>query len=502
MVDNNSDTSGSKRRSVSRRRFVQAVGATGTAATVSLSGCVGGGDGDGDEQLVDDPENLEVEEEVTIELAADPDAQEASDAIIGLLRDAGLSDNVDIEITAGPRNTDDRQTGFNNILEAGRDTPDIMMMDSGWTIPFIVSGQLVNLEENLPSDTVDHVHSDYFDMAVDTTTDIDGNLYGVPLFPDFPTMQYRKDLVEEAGYDPEGENWATESMSWSRFSEIVADVRDQSDDVEYGYTFQAADYEGLSCCTFNEAMTSWGGAYFGDHENLFGPIGDRPITVDEQPVIDAIRMNRAFIHGTDAEDTMDEVTGDIAPSAVLQWMEEDSREPFTAGNAVAHRNWPYSININGAEEEMGENLGVMPIPYGVTEDEAEYDGAGGPVAALGGWHLTVNPNTQHPEAAMQVIDAFTAESVKLGMFEELGWIPPEPALFESDRAQNVPVMGRYLDTLAVAGENAVARPVTEIWPSQSTSVYQEVHDAYSGEKTAEEAMSTLASDLEEMENSY
>ena len=27
-------------------------------------------------------------------------------------------------------------------------------------------------------------------------------------------MIYRKDLVEEAGYDPEGENWATEPMSW------------------------------------------------------------------------------------------------------------------------------------------------------------------------------------------------------------------------------------------------------------------------------------------------
>ncbi len=28
-------------------------------------------------------------------------------------------------------------------------------------------------------------------------------------------------------------------------------------------------------------MTSYGGAYFGGRENLFGPIGDRPITVEE-----------------------------------------------------------------------------------------------------------------------------------------------------------------------------------------------------------------------------
>jgi ABC-type glycerol-3-phosphate transport system substrate-binding protein len=282
---------------------------------------------------------------------------------------------------------------------------------------------------------------------------------------------------------------------------MVAVVQSQTD-VNYGYTFQGASYGGLACCTFNEIMSSWGGSYFGDHENLFGPIGDRPITVDQEPVLDALRMNRAFIHGNDAENTLDAVEGNISPSEVLQWKEEDSRNPFTNGQAVAHRNWPYSIAINGAEDAFGENLGVMPIPYGVTEDEADYEGAGGTAAALGGAHLSVNPNSEHIEAALMAIDAFTDESVQLTIFETLGWIPPKPSLFESERARNLPVMGRYLDSLAVAGENAVARPVTNIWPEQSTRIYQEVHDAYTGNKAPETAMSDLKDRLQEMEDSY
>jgi len=43
-------------------------------------------------------------------------------------------------------------------------------------------------------------------------------------------------------------------------------------------------------------MTTWGGAYYGGVENLF-TAGDRPITVDDQRVIDAIRMMRSFIEG-------------------------------------------------------------------------------------------------------------------------------------------------------------------------------------------------------------
>lgn len=503
MSDKPSHNSSGGRR-VSRRRFVQATSAAGV---VGVAGCLAGEESD-DDQLVDDPDaDREFDEEVTVELYADSDMEELEDVVNDALHAGGLDENVSISVTAGPDNTDERRDFIANALESGRASPDLMLTDSGWTIPFIARGEVLNLEQNLPSDVLDHVHEDYFDMVVGTASDIDGNLHALPLFPDFPTMQYRKDLVEEAGYDPEGDNWATESMSWEDFSHMVEDVRDYHD-LEYGFTFQANDYEGLSCCNFNEWITSHGGAFFGDHDNLFGPIGDRPITVDEEPVHDAIRMIRTFIHGHDDEESLDAYAGEISPTSVLQWDEEDSRGPFTDGNAVAHRNWPYSIAINGSEPEddddpgFGEDLGVMPIPYGTTAEESEYEGAGGPVAALGGWHITPNPNTENIEATLAVIEAFTSREVKLELWQDQGWIPPEPELFGSDEIRELEPVGRYMDALEVAGENAVARPVTEIWPTQSTSVYQEAHDAISQAKGPEEAMGELESDLEEQEQGY
>ena len=212
---------------VSRRRFVQAAGAAGVATT--LAGCTGGSGGTD-----------------AVVVSADQVMADASDSIISALREAGLDTDIDVEIIQEDFQTDSRRQTYRSALDAGRSSPDLFMMDSGWTIPFIVREQLTNLEETLSSDIIDRVRGDYLSASVATAESPDtGDLYGVPIFPDYPVMHYRKDLVEAAGYDPDGNDWATNPVSWQEFSQIAAEARDQGD-VEYGFTTQAAAYEGLS----------------------------------------------------------------------------------------------------------------------------------------------------------------------------------------------------------------------------------------------------------------
>jgi ABC-type glycerol-3-phosphate transport system substrate-binding protein len=451
---------------------------------LTLAGC-GGGGGGGDG---------------TIQLTADQEYADASDAVIDALYDAGLSEDIDVNIRAGDFESGARQSSFISALDAGRSDPDIFMMDSGWTIPFIVRDQIVNLSEELSQETLDYVQSDYLDSAVQTASNPEtGDLYGLPLFPDYPVMHYRKDLVEEAGYDPEGENWATEPMSWQEFSEIAADTWEQSD-VTYGFTTQADEYVGLSCCTFSETMTSMGGAYFGDHDNLFGPIGDRPITVNEEPVHDTIRMMRSFINGPNADNAHPDYPK-ITNSDILEFTEEDARGPFTGGNAVFMRNWPYAISSNLNSDAFDpEDYDVMPLPYGVESGEGSYEGTGGPAHALGGWHLTINPNSDNIDESVQVLEAFANEDVMLTILEEIGNLPPVPDVTANANPDNVGGIGNFLDTLAIAGQNTVPRPVTVVWPDQSAVVAEEVHAAYLGDKSPQKAMSDLEDRLERFED--
>lgn len=285
---------------------------------------------------------------------------------------------------------------------------------------------------------------------------------------------------------------------------MAADVWDDNGgpdgDFDYAFTTQADNYEGLACCTFNETMTSFGGAYFGDHGNLFGPIGDRPITVDEAPVHDTIRMMRSFMEGPDAE-YADPDFPQISTTDLIEFTEEPSREPFTSGNAIFHRNWPYAIPINFDSDAFdAEDYGVMPLPYGVEEGAGEYDGTGGTSAALGGWHLTVNPNSQRIGDAVQVLEAFASENVMINNFAEGGYIPPNPSVTESVDPDAVGELGAFLDTLAVAGESTVPRPVTIAWPDQAPQIASELSAAYQAEKSPEEAMADLEEELESIES--
>jgi ABC-type glycerol-3-phosphate transport system substrate-binding protein len=493
MVKISNTTEGDERvAGVSRRRFLAATGATGI--TLGVAGCSGGGGGGTDI----DPD-ADIEEEVTVELAMDQDFADVQSGIQDALYEAGLDENISIEILPGDFETGSRQTSFTQALDSGRSSPDVFMMDSGWTIPFIVREQVVNLEQALTQDTLDYVKNNYLESTVNTASNPNtGDLYGVPVFPDYPTVQYRQDLVEEAGYSPAENNWSTEPMSWQEFGETVADVWEYHgrDSYDYGFTTQAANYAGLSCCTFNETMTSFGGAYFGDHENLFGPVGERPVTVNEQPVIDTIRVMRSFMYGSDAENAHPDYP-QISTSDLVEFTEEPSRQPFTNGNALFHRNWPYSIAINA--EEYGDAMGTMPLPYGVPEGEGNYEGTGGTAAALGGWHLTLNPNSDNLNASAQTIGAFANENVMLALFELGGWLPPVSSVTEQATVDQVGRIANHLDTLRVAGESTVPRPVTPVWTDQSPLINSEVHATYTGSKRPSNAMETLQADLEATE---
>ncbi|WP_266080405.1 extracellular solute-binding protein [Haladaptatus caseinilyticus] len=436
----------------------------------------------------------------TVQWASNSDFWELTETFQHALWEAGLDRNISLEIIPGPAETNEVQQQYTRWLSANLSEPDLLMTDSGWTLDFIIQRQLLNLTEHLPEELLRRIESTYFRTSLSTAEGPSGDLYAVPLYPDFPTILYRKDLVEEAGYDPDGEDWATDTIEWKRFSRVTRNVLDRNADVPYGFTFQGSQYEGLPCCDFNEFMTSWGGAYFGGRKYLFGPVGKRPVTVNSQPTVDSIRMIRTFLYGQDDESALDGYAGEIVPRAVLSWIEDTSLAPFLNGDAVMHRNWPYAILSAGADSAFGTDLGVMPIPYAVTAQQAKYPGTGGPTASLGGWHVAVNPNTNKLDETLQVLEAMTQESFQLTLLRNLGLLPPNRTLFDSSRAKQVPVMGRYLDSLRVAGENAIPRPVTIAWVQESEKIAQNVFSAYSGVLSPERAMSELESQIRLIEN--
>ncbi|RQG89767.1 extracellular solute-binding protein [Natrarchaeobius halalkaliphilus] len=468
----------------SRRRFVRSVSATAIAGGAAIAGCLG-----------------RTRDEETVVMSGDTDFEgimhtdDGEPSVQEALWDAGLPEEITVEVQASVDDSAQRMQQYQSALQAGRSPPDIFMMDSGWTIPFILREQTINLTDALPANVVERVERDYLEAAVETARHPQtGDLHAVPLFPDFGTVLYRRDLLESAGYDTS--EWDADPPTWQEFSNAVSDAQNEAE-TDFGFTTQAAAYEGLACCSFVEVMSTWGGAYFGGTDTLF-TAGDRPITVDEEPVLEAIRMMRAFVHGEDDEYAL-EGYPQICPSAIVQWSEQESLDPFANGDAIANRNWPFAIAQTGAEDAFGEDLGVTTMPYAVPAEEAEFEGVGGTAAGLGGWHLALNPNTDRTDEALAVLEAFTHDDVMLTIFELQGFLPPVLELVdEADPAEIGPV-ARYADEIRLAGDNAVPRPVTDVWPEQSALIYQEVNAAYRGVKTPADAMTDLSARLERSE---
>ncbi|WP_226482879.1 extracellular solute-binding protein [Natrinema amylolyticum] len=477
------DVTGQRDRARLRRRSFLKAASASTAGAVAVTGCLGRGRS---------PDTVVMTADSGVAGIIHSDGDEPS--VQQALWDAGLDEDIRLEIQTVVSDSASRMQTAQSALEAGRAPPDIHMMDSGWTVPFVLRNQTVNLTEELSDDVLERVNSNYLDAILETARHPQtGDLHALPFFPDLGFTLYREDLIEDAGYDTG--NWPSEPPSWEEFSAAVRDARDQAG-LDYGFTTQAAAYEGLSCCTFNEVMTSWGGAYFGGVDNLF-TAGDRPITVDEERCIDAIRMMRSFIAGEE-ENTMDGYA-QICPSAIVQWTEQQSLNPFAAGNAVSNRNWSYAIAETGGEDAFGENLGVTTRPYAVSQQEAEYDGTGGTVAALGGWNLAVSPFSERQEQALQVLEAFATEEVMLTVFELGGYLPPNLDLVAEASPDEVGPVARYGDVVQQASENAIPRPATDLWPEQSALIYQSVNAAYRGEQSPEVAMNDLAQELEQSE---
>ncbi|TYT61469.1 extracellular solute-binding protein [Natrialba swarupiae] len=471
--------------SVSRRTFVKAAGASGAA--VSLAGCIYG-DETADEAVV---------------VGADPNMIDAvGDEVVELFGDSG-ADGIEIRLQAGDEDTGDRRDTYTNLLQAEETDPDLLLMDNGWVNVFIQRGQIANLSDALGDDDLAQIEDEYFESFTATAREPETNdLFGVPIFPDYPTMQYRKDYAREAGYgEDDFEEWATEPMTWAEWAELTEEIVEASD-ASYGLATQWDIYEGTACCTWNEVMSSFGGAYFGGFDNLFGPVGDRPVTIDEPEFVDALRMMRTFVADEHDEYTDEEYPTGIAPNSILGWQEENAREAILNGEAVMQRNWPYAINLNVQEADDPldvEDYGAMPIPYAVSEADANQPGTGGSTAALGGWHLTLNPNSERTDDAVEVLRAAMTDEFNLGMFDLWGWIPPKPHLFDTEEAEQVEPMGHYMDTLRVAGENAMPRPVTTVWPDQSELIAEEVNAAVSGDKSPEDAATDLQDGLEDTE---
>ncbi|HAO33356.1 MAG TPA: ABC transporter substrate-binding protein [Candidatus Competibacter sp.] len=361
-----------------------------------------------------------------------------------------------VTITTPSNRTNERYFQYLVDLGAGDSRIDVYQIDIIW--PGLLAKHLVDLKEYIPPEEIQR----HF-PAIVTNNMVDGRLVGMPWFTDAGVLYYRKDLLEKYGLPV--------PQDWSELADTALYIQLQERQTGgqpelWGYVFQGAAYEGLSCNAL-EWIASYGGG------SLVGT--DGTIKADNPQAIMAVARAASWI-------------GTVAPPRVLSFNEEDARQSFQLGNAVFMRNWPYAwALLNGKDSPVAGKVGVGPLPKGGLK--------GSPASVLGGWQLAVSKYSKNPAIAAELVRYLTGEAVQKQRAITGSYAPTIVRLYDDPE---LAAAQPFLAVLRPILENAVARPsarVGDSYMAMTTYFWETVHAVLQGRGAAATSLSGLQDQL-------
>jgi trehalose/maltose transport system substrate-binding protein len=331
---------------------------------------------------------------------------------------------------------------------------DVYQIDVVW--PGILSNDVLDLKPYFSESEL----SDFFPRLVENNT-IGGKLLAIPFFTDTGLLFYRKDLIAKYGFSGPPQTWEElEQMAQT----IQNGERASGNKDFWGYVWQGAQYEGLTCDAVEWMATHGAGSIVE---------ADGTISVNNPKTIAAINMAKNWI-------------GKISPSNSTGLREETTREIWQSGRAAFMRNWPYAYTLgNAADSKIKGLLDAAPLPKGP---------AGKSAATLGGWQLAANKNTRFPKEAAELIKYMTDAKAQKYRALNAGQNPTRKSLYQDPE---VIASNPFFERMGGILEAAVSRPssvTAEKYDLVSTAFYNAVHSALTGTDT-EEAVKKLESNL-------
>jgi multiple sugar transport system substrate-binding protein len=306
-------------------------------------------------------------------------------------------------------------------------TVDLFFMDIIWVPEFASAGWVLSLDDLFSLEEQEH-----FLPAAMETGRYDGHVYGVPSRIDSGMLFYRADLLAKYGFTP--------PRTWPELitqAEVITDGERRIQPALRGYSGQFKQYEGLVC-----SMMEFVGSY-----------GGRLMTSDLQHSLLSTPTTLAAV-----EFVRDQIVGRITSRAVLTYQEPESVVPFIQGNAVFHRNWPYTWEVanDPRRSRVAGHVGVVPLPRMAADRP--------PTTALGGWLYAISPFSQHRREAWEFIRFISSAPLQRHFALAAGIAPSRAAVLQDEH-----VLGanpHFRAQLAMF-RSATARPRTPLYPAIS-----------------------------------
>ena len=350
--------------------------------------------------------------------------------------------NIKVNYTVAPSDTDTNRATLTTQISGGGG-PDVYEGDVIWPAQFASHELAVPLSDYLPQS-----YFNGFANGLIAGATYKGKVYAAPYFADQGFLYYRKDILKADGLSVP-KTW-DQLMSDSK----VAQSKGQ---VQYGYVFQGADYEGATC-NFMEILTDAGGTVL----NSDGTKSQ----LDSPATLKALTFMKSL------------VSSGVSPAATSTYQEAQALNDFQAGKALFMRNWDYAYaSSNTPGLASAGNVGVAPMP---SFNENTFPG----YSNIGGWNFYVNPHSKNIAADLTFIKFMTNNESQKIIATQFSEIPTVQAV------RTDPAVIASSPTLATAPKTRlVARPAnTPNYPAVSQAIYNAVNGVLAGSLSPEAAV--------------
>jgi trehalose/maltose transport system substrate-binding protein len=362
-----------------------------------------------------------------------------------------------------PETTLDQLDLSRKLLASGTG-PDVLGLDVIW--PGVLEPELVDLRPYLESELRN------LQPQLIPSYMVNGKLVAIPHEVQVGVLEYRTDLLREYGYDHPPRTWdELESMA----ARIQAGERAKGNKNFWGYVWQGAAVEGLTCNALEWQFSAGGGHIIED---------DRTISVNNPAAIRSWQRAKHWI-------------GWISPPGVLAYREFDSMNVFDSGEAAFDRIWG-GLNdgaINMPSRRPPEVHWRASRPVGKVGYTGMPGGPGGRAGTLGGSGLAISRRSMHSEQAAELIRFLIQAQIRFSQQSRPANSRPAPETYDlpsvfspqtvaaSDQ-NNIPGILRRPSVVTAASYEQVAR-----------AYIAAVHSVLTGEKPGPKAAAELEQEL-------
>jgi multiple sugar transport system substrate-binding protein len=329
---------------------------------------------------------------------------------------------------------------------AGGSGYDVVLYDVIWPANFVENGVLADVSDRVAA--VDK--SLVFDGAW-ATVEYGGKYYGMPWILDTKYLFYNTEILEKAGIENPPKTWA----------ELAAQARIIKDKklVEYPIVWSWAQAEAV-VCDFTTIAAANKGEFFKDGKPSF----------DKGGALEAVKyMTKSLTDG-------------LSNPNSKEYLEEDVRKVFSAGEAAFALNWTYMYGMTQKPEEskIVGKVGIVPAP-GV-------DGLSEASAVNGSMALGIAAGSSKQEIAWKFISYITSQPVQ-NQFAQLS-LPIWKASYTD------PAVAKGQEAVVAAANVSIGlmtpRPQSASYPELSTLLQTALQNALSGKASPEAAMAEAA----------